>query len=269
MKHIDFETVKKIRKTAVIIFVIVMVLSFTLVRHGIRLISEIELPITFNRHIGVEGNMNAAVSYSGSDKAELMPAGADYTVTVGKLDSDVAIAARGFIFKGEKGISDKVFQRVYSDIERLSPEIVRHIRSITVVEDDLVERFDLDLGEEIDRVAGVAAGHDIHLRASRYDAYSLLHECMHVMDYVYRSEGRYWSDNAQWQALFKANTYTHEDCWYLRIQNGTEYFASVGQLWYMAPDYAKNMFPEECEMIEELFSGIFDNRESYSLPRLK
>ena len=269
MKHIDFETVKKIRKTAVIIFVVVMILSFTLVRHGIRLISEIELPITFNRHIGVEGNMNVAVAFSGAESVGFMPAGADYTVTVGKLDNDVSLAVRGFVFKGEKGISDKVFNSVYEDIERLSPNMVRQIRSITVVEDDLVERFSLELGDEVDRVAGVATGRDIYLRASRYDEYSLIHECMHVMDYVNRTDGMYWSDNEEWKALFKANTRTHDDCWYLRIQNGTEYFASVAQLWYMAPEYTAEMFPQESAMIEELFGGVFDGREEYKLPRLK
>ena len=269
MQHIDFETVKKVRKTAVIIFVIVMVLSFTLVRHGVRLLSEIELPFSFSRHIGVENNMNAVVSLYGTGESQLMPAGADYTATMGKLDSDVQIAARGFIFKGEAGVSDEVFHKVYEDIQKLSPCIVRHIRSITVTEDDLVKRFSLDLGGEKDRVAGVAVGNDIWLKASRYAEYSLYHECMHVMDYVYRADGAYWSDNEAWEKEFMANTYNHKDCWYLRIQNGTEYFASVAQLWYMKPDYAEKMFPEESAMIEELFGGQFDDRGEFALPHIK
>ena len=268
MKHIDFETVKKIRKTAVIIFVIVMVLSFTLVRHGVRLLSEIELPITLNKHIGVEGNINAAVAYVGSETVEYMPSGADYKVTAGKLDNDVQIAVRGFVFTGKKGVSNETFHKIYSDIEKLSPNMVRYIKSITVTEEDLVEKYNIDLNGEKDRVAGVAAAHDITLRASRYEEYSLIHECMHIMDYVYSGDGTYWSNNEEWQSLFKANEYTYKDCWYLRTQNGTEYFASVAQLWYMDPDYASEMFPQETALIEELFGGIFDGRNKYVLDRL-
>lgn len=142
------------------------------------------------------------------------------------------------------GSVSEIIKKAYQiDYDNLSDELKNEISSITITDENLSEKFDIDLDAS---VLAITYGNEMYINAEQYNENVIVHEAFHAFDYNHD----WLSDSPEFKAIYeKEKDYVSVSPG--NSQNEAEFFASCGEIYYSNPEVLKAVAPLTFNFFEE------------------
>lgn len=181
----------------------------------------------------------------------------------GKLFRDFSTKINGCKVTAMRGSDSAAVRNIFSDIGKLDCNMINTIETIIITPESLADKFSVSL-KDGQFVRGVSNGYIIYLNDLAYRNSTLIHEIFHNIDYYAGDKNgpfRYSEDYAEfYEEYVVPNDYPPYGCFYISEYKPEEYFAGMGQVWYMAPEWLREKDPVVYEFYESHFGEIFKSR---------
>lgn len=134
------------------------------------------------------------------------------------------------------GKVNEVIKKSYQiDYDNLKNELKDEIKSITITDENLSDKFNINLDGSI---LAITYGNDIYINAKQYNENVIVHEAFHAFDY----NNNWLSDSSEFNIIYEKE----KDLISVspgNAQNAAEFFASCGEIYYSNPEMLKTIAP--------------------------
>lgn len=183
----------------------------------------------------------------------------------GKINREYIDIVNGCTIVALENCDAEAADRLFSDVKKLDANLISTIESIFIDPADLKDKFNIGTDNDLP-VGFISNGKMIWMNDSRYKDYTLIKAAFYNVDCNMESQNEPFHNSAEYKSYYEEHiadgNYPTYGNFYIYGNNPTEYFASMGQIWYMDPDWLREKDPEAFEFYETHFGEAFKDRST-------